>query len=291
MITKLSKIDKTAQLVPWMWPYKMGYYTHMFYDVPRNKFYDEILKQCKDKICAEVGFGTGILSIIACSHGAKHVYAFERELPTYNLGKYMIDSYGLNDKITLVHGDPFYDPEMRDHYQSLGIEVTLHELLSRNLWGESLKELSIHGQGKILPERMTCNINYSSNPEAFLREKDAIGITGINAIDDILPNVINNLLNNEEYTSYDGVEKNPNTFTRDGVLGSYEFLIGQDTVPDIISIDIEIPEDDCVIWGEYFMDGFRLTNGHWRFDKVVRKKTKGKFTFKVSTLDGNWWIE
>lgn len=288
---KLSKTEKMAQLVPWMSPYKMGYTPWMFCDQRRNRFYDRILRACRNKVCAEVGFGTGILSFIACHRGAKHVYSFEREKSTYELGKYIIEDIGLKDRVTLIHGDPLLDGPVNDYYKSLNVDITLHELINRNLWGESLKELADFGQGKILPEKMECIINFSKDPEPYIMQRDPLNLTGLKYLDETLSKSINKFISNDEYIPYDGIEKSAEVFQKDGVLGSYKFLIGNDVVPDIISVDIDVPEDDCIIWCEYFIDGFKVTDGHWRFDKVIRKKTKGKFQYKTATIDGNWWIE
>ena len=69
--------DKVAQIIPFMYPYKIGTPAKMLFDLPRNRYYDTILMQCRDQVCADVGFGTGILTAIALYYGAKHVYAYE----------------------------------------------------------------------------------------------------------------------------------------------------------------------------------------------------------------------
>ena len=74
----------------------------MLNDHLRNQFYNELLKQCKDKVVIDVGFGTGILSIIALKHGAKIIHAYEMDKETYLLGKHIIKRLGLKSKIILL---------------------------------------------------------------------------------------------------------------------------------------------------------------------------------------------
>ena len=67
---------KLRQTVPWLGKsLKVGHYP-MVFDKSRNQFYWELLKQCKDQICIEVGFGTGILTLMALERGAKFIHAY-----------------------------------------------------------------------------------------------------------------------------------------------------------------------------------------------------------------------
>lgn len=52
----------------------------MINDVPRNAFYSKILsKNVQGKKCCDVGFGTGMLSILALKHGATSIIAYEKD--------------------------------------------------------------------------------------------------------------------------------------------------------------------------------------------------------------------
>jgi predicted RNA methylase len=42
-----------------------GVYLSMLNDVARNQFYDQVLTQVRDHDCVEIGFGTGLLSMLA----------------------------------------------------------------------------------------------------------------------------------------------------------------------------------------------------------------------------------
>jgi predicted RNA methylase len=47
-----------------------GVYLSMLNDVARNHFYDQILTEVRNQHCVEIGFGTGLLSMLALKHGA-----------------------------------------------------------------------------------------------------------------------------------------------------------------------------------------------------------------------------
>ena len=88
----------------------------MINDVVRNHFYKKILKDTKNKNCLEIGFGSGILSILALEAGANHIVAYEEDLETYQLGLEIIQSLNLENKITklLEEKAPHLVEEVRD---------------------------------------------------------------------------------------------------------------------------------------------------------------------------------
>lgn len=99
----------------------------------RNQFYDQILKHnVKDRRCLEIGFGTGILSMLALKHGAEHIEAWEQDFNRYQLGCHIIQQLDLESKITLNFGQ--YDKQQytdRDR-------VIFHEIIGPNVWNEGL---------------------------------------------------------------------------------------------------------------------------------------------------------
>lgn len=106
----------------------------MINDVARNKFYKSILSDVKDKICLEIGFGSGILSILAIEAGAKHIVAYEEMPETYDLGCKVIKELNLQDKITLI-SDRFTSDKIIEHPD---VDVIFTETINHTLWGESL---------------------------------------------------------------------------------------------------------------------------------------------------------
>jgi hypothetical protein len=103
----------------------------MINDFIRNQFYDRILSRyVKDQDCTDIGFGTGLLSMLALKHGARHVRAFESDHDRYQLGCEIIKQLKLTDWIELVN-------ERYDHsYQPTPITFT--ETVNGNLWWEGL---------------------------------------------------------------------------------------------------------------------------------------------------------
>lgn len=269
--------DKLNQIIPFMPPYKEGYYPGMIYDIPRNLFYQDCLRECKDKICADVGFGTGLLTLIALHHGAKHVYAYENEPTTFEFGKEIIETLGLSSKVTFIKGK----------YQPLDEEIIFSEIVDRSIWGEGLKSVREIAKGKLLPATVSCNIRCDRLKDSYIKPTDGLADTGL-PFNDAYNEAIEYLLSSNEYASYDDVGKN---ILNGDILNSYKIDLNKDSIPDRIEIDIDIPYDNAIIWCENFIDNFRLMDGHWRSDKIIHKFKKGKVKFIQSTENGSWWLE
>ena len=148
--------DDLSQIISWKathhHDFSMGTHWNMLVDHPRNQFYDELLKECKDKVVIDVGFGAGILSMLALKHGAKIVYAYEMVHQTYLLGKHIIESLGLEDKIILIH-DKFF--------KSMGPDnaLIIHEIIGGAIWDETL--ICLNGTAdtrKVIPHIFSADI-------------------------------------------------------------------------------------------------------------------------------------
>lgn len=103
----------------------------MINDFMRNQFYDRILSRyVAGYDCVDIGFGTGLLSMLALKHGARHIRAYESDFNRYQLGQNIIDELKLNDRIELINArfDRSYDQRA----------VTFTETVSGNTWGEGL---------------------------------------------------------------------------------------------------------------------------------------------------------
>lgn len=103
----------------------------MINDFVRNQFYDRILSRyVKGQDCTDVGFGTGLLSMLALKYGANHVRAFEVDYHRYHLGVEIIRQLDLGSKIELIN--EHYDRT----YQTT--PITFSETVNGNLWWEGL---------------------------------------------------------------------------------------------------------------------------------------------------------
>jgi len=108
-----------------------GVYLSMLNDVARNQFYDQILTQVRDHDCVEIGFGTGLLSMLALKHGACSIVAYESDPDRYQLGCKVINILKLQDRITLIN-------QRYDHTCEHEQTVVFTETVDDNIWGEGL---------------------------------------------------------------------------------------------------------------------------------------------------------
>lgn len=103
----------------------------MINDFMRNQFYDRVLSRyVAGQQCTDIGFGTGLLSMLALKHGADHVRAFESDQDRYQLGCEIIRRLELDHKIELINER--YDNGYR------ATPVTFTETVNGNLWWEGL---------------------------------------------------------------------------------------------------------------------------------------------------------
>jgi len=108
-----------------------GVYLSMLNDVARNHFYDQILTEVRDQHCVEIGFGTGLLSMLALKHGARSIVAYESDADRYQLGCEVIKMLKLQDRITLIN-------RRYDHTCHHNESVVFTETVDDNIWGEGL---------------------------------------------------------------------------------------------------------------------------------------------------------
>ena len=116
---------------------RIDWYNHdgvnlgMINDFMRNQFYDRILSRyVANQYCTDIGFGTGLLTMLALKHGAKHVQAFEGNSDRYQLGCEIIKQLKLQDRIELIN--------KRYNHNFKARPVTFTETVNGNLWWEGL---------------------------------------------------------------------------------------------------------------------------------------------------------
>lgn len=111
-----------------------GITLRMLKDKQRNKFYDAALRELvPGKNCIDVGFGTGLLSLIALKHGAVHIRAYESNFERYHLGLHIITELGLEKQIHLTHQK--FDATCITSTD----EVIFHEIIGAVLYSEGLR--------------------------------------------------------------------------------------------------------------------------------------------------------
>jgi len=139
----------------------------MINDFMRNQFYDNILRDnVKNKHCLDIGFGTGLLSILALKHGAKSIVAYEIDQNRYQLGLEIIKQMGLENKITLICGFYQFDDFKKHHAQ-----VVFTETVNGGLWNEGLWRSLPRASGvQFLPGRYYLDICAVEIPYNFAAE-------------------------------------------------------------------------------------------------------------------------
>jgi len=114
------------------WKIDDGVNIEMINDYVRNQFYESIISQnVKNKKVVDIGFGTGLLSILCLKHGASNILAFESHNERYELGLEIINKCGLGDKIQLVN-------ERYNWQTTIDTDIIITETVNGDLWQEGL---------------------------------------------------------------------------------------------------------------------------------------------------------
>jgi hypothetical protein len=135
--------NKLLKIIDWENDNGVAY--GMINDHIRSQFYDTIFKgSVEGKHCIDIGSGTGLLSMLALKHNAKHVTAFEANTYRYQLLVNLVEKLGLQDKITVVN-----ELFTKNSYAS-GFDVIIHEIIGDNIWNEGIIHC-LHPKLDVLP--------------------------------------------------------------------------------------------------------------------------------------------
>jgi hypothetical protein len=95
-------LDSIGDIDTINWTLDDGVNLSMINDLARNQFYDAVLSQdLRGLDAVEIGFGTGLLTMLALKHGARHVVAYESDAHRWRLGTKIISDLHLDHKIEL----------------------------------------------------------------------------------------------------------------------------------------------------------------------------------------------
>lgn len=184
----------------------------MLNDFIRNQFYDKILAPyVQDQDCTDIGFGTGLLSMLALKHGARHIRAFESNPYRYQLGCEIIKRLKLEDRIELIN------ERYNNSYPTTPITFT--ETVDGGLWGEGIWDsLPCDEKSIFLPGEYFLEIWAAEVSDSFARSIQQI-VPGPNKffnpgvdIDPEFVSTINELIcksNFSTFTSIPAVELKP----------------------------------------------------------------------------------
>lgn len=166
----------------------------MINDFMRNQFYDRILSRyVQDQDCTDIGFGTGLLSMIALKHGARHIRAFESNTDRFQLGIEIIKQLKLQDRIELINE--------RYNHTYTPTPITFTETVSGNLWWEGIwHSLPRDEKSIFLPGRYFLELWAVEIPECFAqrlrvpKESQAFFTPGVD-VDPAFVSLVNSLSN------------------------------------------------------------------------------------------------
>lgn len=181
------------------WQNHDGINRPMINDFVRNQFFDSVLKTVAGQQCVDIGFGTGLLSIMALKHGADHVTAYENNQDRFELGQHIITSLGLADRITLRLGKYTHQQQPKD-------TVIFSETVNGNLWGEQLwNSLPRQAGAVFIPSIYWMEIMALAVPDSFVHDvishinDDVVFAPGVD-IDPAFVRLINVLANGKDIT-------------------------------------------------------------------------------------------
>jgi len=116
-----------------------GIFAPMINDVGRNEFYKSAIEQyASDRTVVDIGAGTGILTVMACQAGARHVYSVEKNPERAEYLRQMIHRLDLDNKVTVI-ADDFLDTE-------IPADVYVSETINTQIFGEDMHVLANHAR-------------------------------------------------------------------------------------------------------------------------------------------------
>lgn len=234
----------------------------MINDFMRNQFYDRVLaNNVNNQQCMDIGFGTGLLSVLALKHGAKHITAYESDHDRYQLGCKIIDLLQLTDRITLLNQRYTHDMGLLD------IDVVFTETVDGNLWWEGLyNSVPRHAGKKFLPGQYFLEIHACPIPESFAHgliqycDDQYRFAPGIN-IDDKFVSAVNLLIAKKHGLS---IQSKKQTNLKQGIV---TFVRQQSTVWGWIPFQRAVTQGMCVAQYVFDIETSQINNQNINFDQ------------------------
>jgi protein arginine N-methyltransferase 7 len=158
----------------------------MMNDLPRNEFYRAALRRVitPDSVVLEIGAGSGLLSIIAASLGAKCVIAIEANRHLAEVARQIVRQNGFEDRIHIINKmSTAVAPDELAHYGTP--TILLSEILGTLLLGESALHYVMDARKRLVapcvgPEAPVCTVPRRGCQFASLIESpDIASITSV----------------------------------------------------------------------------------------------------------------
>lgn len=247
----------------------------MINDVLRNYFYDNILRgNVRNRNCLDIGFGTGLLSLMALKHGARHVTAFESNPDRYELGKFIINQLGLENRISLINQR--FHKGMIENYPE--VNAIFHEAVGTNIWDEGIWNTftefdCVYLPGEYLVEIHALPVDYSLAQGLFTPFEKYHFNPGVD-VHDGFNRLINELLS-RRYADRRNNENTPSLSTGITKLSSIHTIFHQ-TNPHLKLINSAI-----TLVSKYIVDVNRLILEITENQQIVKKE---KLDFDLRTI-------
>ena len=176
-------------------------YCGMINDHSRNAWFRKhIYSAVKDKVFADIGSGTGILSAYAVEAGARYGYAIENNKQAFVCGRYILDQLGYKNKITFIN-DQFQTANLSNIEVIIADQIgpALFDQLQVEIWQQAKRfcvpqYISIPDELAIdlyVFEGSTLNVNnvllnHSNLPKQFYSAISKISICPVRIIENVV---------------------------------------------------------------------------------------------------------
>lgn len=155
--------------------YNLHGHMNMLNDKNRMSFYYNKIRKNSDisnKICCDIGAGTGILSLFAILAGAKHVYIVENQLNMIDIITYVMNLHDITqDKYTIIQGwsTDINLPEK--------VDIIIHEVIGE--WGNGEQGLAyvsefktrfLKDSGQIIPDIIEVHVTLQHTNELYCKK-------------------------------------------------------------------------------------------------------------------------
>lgn len=259
----MTENDKSSKPQPQLRPIHAWHYD-MLLDQERNRFYERIIREnCRDKIVLEIGAGSGLMSVLAIRHGAKHVYCCEKNPMLAMAAEMLIHRMGLTDQITLIKQ---YSTEIPTEAIPK-VDVVLHELFASDPFAEdvihSLRDAKrfMKPDAIFLPEGI--QLVYQAVRGHSLREELKYAGIELTEMTQLLGQVHPALRNNQNPGFPNKTYFLPKVSMESLIKNSYDYL---ETNPDLVGVDAieltyKIYQGDVEMQAAPF--GLLADNRHW----------------------------
>lgn len=135
---------KRASIDPLNWG-QQEIHKKMLHDEVRTSSFEKAIRDTvTDKIVIDIGCGTGILSLLAIRHGAKHVYAIDSSSKCIAYAKSLAKENNVENDITFIN-ESCFDVEIEEK-----ADVLISEVIGNSPLGEDIINIFVDAKKRLL---------------------------------------------------------------------------------------------------------------------------------------------